>query len=25
VLHDQGTLPRTQYLARIRNPNGALP
>jgi molybdopterin-containing oxidoreductase family iron-sulfur binding subunit len=25
VLHDQGTAPRTQYLARIRNPNGALP
>jgi Fe-S-cluster-containing dehydrogenase component len=25
VLHDQGTVPRTQYLARIRNPNGALP
>jgi molybdopterin-containing oxidoreductase family iron-sulfur binding subunit len=24
VLHDQGTAPRTQYLARIRNPNGAL-
>ncbi|HET9626929.1 MAG TPA: 4Fe-4S dicluster domain-containing protein, partial [Kofleriaceae bacterium] len=25
VLHDQGTVPRTQYLARIRNPRGALP
>jgi Fe-S-cluster-containing dehydrogenase component/anaerobic selenocysteine-containing dehydrogenase len=25
VLHDQGTVPRTQYLARIRNPNGGLP
>jgi len=25
VLHDQGTVPRTRYLARIRNPNGALP
>jgi len=25
VLHDQGTEPRTRYLARIRNPNGALP
>jgi molybdopterin-containing oxidoreductase family iron-sulfur binding subunit len=24
VLNDQGTVPRTQYLARIRNPNGAL-
>jgi molybdopterin-containing oxidoreductase family iron-sulfur binding subunit len=24
VLHDQGTAPRTRYLARIRNPNGAL-
>jgi len=24
VLHDQGTVPRTRYLARIRNPNGAL-
>ncbi|HSR98805.1 MAG TPA: 4Fe-4S dicluster domain-containing protein [Kofleriaceae bacterium] len=24
VLNDQGTSPRTQYLARIRNPNGAL-
>jgi molybdopterin-containing oxidoreductase family iron-sulfur binding subunit len=24
VLHDQGTRPRTQYLARIRNPNEAL-
>ncbi|HEY0481142.1 MAG TPA: 4Fe-4S dicluster domain-containing protein [Kofleriaceae bacterium] len=24
VLHDQGTVPRTQYLARIRNPNPAL-
>ena len=22
VLHDQGTVPRTQYLARIRNPSG---
>ena len=25
VLDDQGTEPRTRYLARIRNPNGALP
>jgi molybdopterin-containing oxidoreductase family iron-sulfur binding subunit len=25
VLHDQGTVPRTQYLARIRNREGALP
>jgi molybdopterin-containing oxidoreductase family iron-sulfur binding subunit len=24
VLHDQGAVPRTQYLARIRNPSGAL-
>jgi len=24
VLHDQGTAPRTHYLARIRNPSGAL-
>ena len=24
VLHDQGTVPRTRYLARIRNPNPAL-
>ncbi|MEP6940853.1 MAG: molybdopterin oxidoreductase, partial [Rudaea sp.] len=24
VLHDQGTVPRTMYLARIRNPNPEL-
>lgn len=25
VLHDQGTRPRTQYLAQVKNRNGALP
>ncbi|HEV7556920.1 MAG TPA: 4Fe-4S dicluster domain-containing protein, partial [Kofleriaceae bacterium] len=25
LLHDQGTVPRTRYLARVRNPNPELP